>query len=341
MSKICSDRISEHNTLNRKTREMKKVTKMVLLITTAMILSGCGGGTMRPHTVRFSNNQTDVVKAMTFNVRTKTFIDGLNGWNHRKQSVFDILSDNSPDIIGLQEVQYTQYREIHQALPQYNSYIAGRNNGKASGESCPIFYRKGRFTLADAGTFWFSDTPSLPGTTDWGNMSPRICSWAHLIDTRSKAGLYVYNLHLDHFSQNSREKSVKLLASKINGRKIKDPFIVMGDFNMELDNPAMQYLDRTGWEKPYTKSTDAWQLVHPGRTIGTRHGFSGGLSGPQIDHIRISSNLHALDARIDLRHNGSGRYPSDHFPVIANIFLGPASALKYTPTPIPEKSTRL
>ena len=85
--------------LSRKAREMKKKITLVLLISTVMILSGCGNDTMRTRTVRFSNNQTDIVKAMTFNVRTKTFIDGFNGWNHRKQSVFNILSDNSPDII--------------------------------------------------------------------------------------------------------------------------------------------------------------------------------------------------------------------------------------------------
>ena len=96
--------------------------------------------------------------------------------------------------------------------------------------------------------------------------------------------------------------------------------IVMGDFNMESQNPAMRWLNRIGIGKPRLASTDVWQSIHPNRTIGTRHGFNGSLSGPQIDHIRLSSNLQALDARIDT-HSRNGRYPSDHFPVVAKIRL--------------------
>ena len=190
----------------------------VLLLSAALLLSGgCGSSQYYPaKTIPFTRNDPGIVKAMTFNIRTKTFIDGFNGWNRRKDIVFDILADNAPDVFGLQEARYTQYRAIRQALPQYGSYAAGRSNGKASGESCPIFYRRDRFTLADAGTFWFSDTPSVPGSKDWGNTPPRICSWARLVERQTGIGFYVYNLHLDHLSQNSREKSVRLLTEKID-----------------------------------------------------------------------------------------------------------------------------
>lgn len=304
-----------------------------LVITVAALLfaGGCGSRHYSPaSTLRLPSSQSGVVKAMTFNIRTKTFLDGLNGWNHRKHVVIDMLEDNAPDVFGLQEARYSQYSHIRQSMPRYGSYAAGRNNGRESGESCPIFYRKDRFTLADAGTFWFSDTPSVPGSKDWGNMPPRICTWAHLIERSTGTGLYVYNVHLDHLSQRSRAKSVQLLAQKVNVRKAKDPFIVMGDFNMKPNNPAMRYLDRVGQTKQHVKNADAWQLIHPGRSIGTRHGFRGALSGPQIDHIRISSNLRALDARIDHRHDGNGRYPSDHFPVIAKILLTPVPGREYT-----------
>ena len=312
---------------------MKKASLLsVLLLLISLLLSGCGSQYYGANIIRFNNADPSVVKAMTFNIRTKTFIDGFNGWNHRKDIVFDVLSDNAPDVFGLQEARYSQYRAIRQTLPQYGAYAAGRRNGKASGESCPIFYRRDRFTLAEAGTFWFSDTPSVPGSKDWGNMPPRICSWARLIERQTRSSFYVYNLHLDNLSQNSREKSVRLLTEKINLRKTKDPFIVMGDFNMRPNNPAMLYLDRIGQSNMYVKSVDTWKVVHPGRNIGTRHGFEGSLDGPQIDHIRISPNLQALDARIDHRHDGNGRYPSDHFPLIARILLAPAAGRSFTST---------
>ena len=256
---------------------------------------------------------------MSFNVRVDIFLDGFNRWNNRKQLVFDMLADNVADVIGLQEALDHQVRQIQQALPQYSHYAAGRNDGKRKGETCAIFYRKDRFALGDSGTFWFSDTPSKPGSKDWGNLWPRICSWVYLTEKATGAGFYVYNVHFDVFSQNSRQRSAELLAKRIATRKTPDPFIVTGDFNMELDNPAMVYLQNINLETPYPRMLTAWQSLHPGwNSTGTRHSFRGSISGPKIDHIPICEEARALDVKID-RRNKNGRYPSDHFPIIAKI----------------------
>ena len=292
-----------------------------VLAALSILITGCGSGQSASKTVRFASGQADQLKVMTFNIRTRTIIDGLNHWNRRKGLVNDVIADNSADIVGLQEAKNSQLKYVESALPEYTAYAIGRSNGQRGGESCPILYRTDRFSLLDAGTFWFSDTPSVAGSKGWGNLPPRICSWVHLVETNTGSGLYVYNLHLDNLSQKSRAKSVQLLTEKIAARETNEPFIVMGDFNMEMTNPAMRWLNRIGIGKPRLASTDVWQSIHPNRSLGTRHGFSGRTSGPQIDHIRISSNLHATDARIDAR-NRNGRYPSDHFPVVANIQLG-------------------
>lgn len=283
----------------------------------AIMLSGCGAQSAS-RSVLFSSTSADQVKVMTFNIRTRTILDTFNHWNHRKGFVADTIAGNGADIVGLQEAQNSQLEYLASTLDEYAVYAAGRSNGRAGGESCPVLYRKDRFELVDAGTFWFSDRPSVPGSKGWGNLPPRICSWVHLIDGRTGSGLYVYNLHLDNLSQKSREKSVQLLTEKIGTRRTNDPFIVMGDFNMETRNPAMRWLNKIGIGKPRLASSDVWQSIHADQTIGTRHGFNGSLSGPHIDHIRLSSNLQPLDARIDT-HSRNGRYPSDHFPVVANI----------------------
>jgi endonuclease/exonuclease/phosphatase family metal-dependent hydrolase len=290
------------------------------IIVLLAVLSGCGDGYRVSRNIRFSSTQPNQIKVMTFNIRTQTIIDGPNHWNHRKQLVTDVIATNGADIVGLQEARNSQLKHINATLPEYATYEVGRSDGKKQGESCPILYRKDRFSMVKADTFWFSDTPSVAGSKDWGNLPPRICSWVHLVDKISGIGLYVYNLHLDHLSQNSRAKSIQLLTQEIARRETMDPFIVMGDFNMGLDNPAMQYLSRIGYENPLAKTSDAWQLIHQNRSIGTRHGFNGDISGPQIDHIRLSSNLQALDVRIDARQR-NGRYPSDHFPVVAKLLL--------------------
>ena len=175
--------------------------------------------------------------------------------------------------------------------------------------------------MINRGTFWFSDTPNKPGSRDWGNIFPRICSWVHLVEKNSKTGFYVYNVHLDNLSQNSRKKSILLLADKIAHHKTREPFIVMGDFNMEVDNPAMVGLQKTGSRTRITDTYEVWSSIYPNQTnIGTRHGFSGKTDGPRIDHIWISENTLALRTDID-QFNKNGRYPSDHFPVVSTIRL--------------------
>ena len=185
---------------------MNKMSRIYFSVMVLLIIGGCGDQqkiiTFRD--IQFPSFRTGgLVKAMTFNIRLDTVLDGSNCWKKRKQLVFDTLANNAADVIGLQETKDSQYKQIHQAIPQYAVYSAGRNDGKQRVESCPIFYRKDRFTLLDSDTFWFSNTPFKPGSKDWGNLPPRICSWVHLVERDKSTGFYVYNLHLDNLSQNS------------------------------------------------------------------------------------------------------------------------------------------
>lgn len=264
-----------------------------------------------------------VVKAMTFNIRVDTFLDVFgHGWGGRKKIAADTIAKSAPDVVGLQEALNKQVRYLDSALPEYSCYTAGRSNGRTRGESCAILYRKDRFRLVDSGTFWFSNKPHKPGSKGWGNIPPRICSWVHLAENGTSDGFYVYNVHLDNLSQRSRARSVELLAKMVGERKTDDPFIVMGDFNMKIDNPAMRFLCQTGCTKSYPKMYDAFESVHPGQTAGTgtRHGFNGKVNGPRIDHIPVCHTAKVLDVKID-RYNVKGKYPSDHFPVVATILF--------------------
>ena len=140
---------------------------------------------------------------------------------------------------------------------------------------------------------------------------------------------YVYNLHMDALSQNSREMSARLLARQVAARETDDSFIVMGDFNMELDNPGMEYLQHIGGKTPYPKMVDAWRSLNPGRESKTTKGFAGMFGGSHLDHIPICETAQALEVKID-RRKIDGRYPSDHFPVIAKILLEPAPTQRFS-----------
>jgi len=296
------------------------ISAAVLLV---LAVSGCGADQYYSFvpSLQPSPSQSGVVKVMTYNVRVDTIADGFNGWRTRKDRVTQTIRAHAADVIGVQEALDYQVWGIQQALPQYGNYAAGRDDGKREGETCAIFYRKDRYILLDKGTFWFSDTPSVPGSKDWGDMWPRICSWVRLAEKDSGMAFYVYNVHMAAFSDNARERSAQLLAKQVAARKTKEPFIVMGDFNMELDESGMLYLQQIGIRTPYPKMVDAWVSLNSGQIKpDTTKGLFGMFGGAQFDHIPICETARALEVKID-RRKVDGRYPSDHFPVIAKILL--------------------
>ncbi len=264
---------------------------------------------------------SEPLSVMSFNIRLGTANDGDNHWTLRRQMLFDLLRDQNADIVGLQEAFRFQIEEILAAVPGYGVVGVGRDDGRAGGETSAILFKTARLHLAESGTFWFSDTPDVPGTRTWGNRYNRVSSWARFID-RDGTAFYHYNLHLDHESQPSRERSVDLLLQRIGARAFPDePVVVTGDFNVGETNPALLRLVGTGGQPgPFV---DSFRLLHPDATeVGTFTAFTfGRTDGDKIDYVLVRPGTKVLAAGI-IRTNRDGRYPSDHFPVVARIALG-------------------
>jgi endonuclease/exonuclease/phosphatase family metal-dependent hydrolase len=268
------------------------------------------------------------LKVMTFNIRYGTADDGENRWENRRQILIDVLKDNSPDVVGLQEALDFQISQIRQGLPEFGHLGVARDDGKTKGEYCAILYRLDHFKADESGTFWFSDTPDVAGSSHWGNANVRICTWARLVERKTGAAFYLYNLHLDHVSQLSREKSAVLLAQRIHGRKHPDPFIVTGDFNAGETNPAILYLkgkmtlgEGEGKSENPVPVVDTFRVLHPdANEVGTLHSYGANRKGEKIDYIFVPAGVQVIDAEI-VRTQYNGRYPSDHFPVTARVRL--------------------
>ena len=274
------------------------------------------------------------LKVMSFNIRLGTAADGENHWTNRREMLFDLLREQGADLVGLQEAFRFQVDEILAAVPVYAVAGVGRDDGRAGGEMSCILFRRDRFTVAETGTFWFSDTPAVPGSRTWGNRITRISTWARFVD-RDGTAFYHYNLHLDHQVQVSREKSTELLLGQIVTRSFPtEPVIVTGDFNSGETNPALHRLTgvpgvKTELPPPFV---DTFRVVHPDETVaGTFTGFKfGAVNGEKIDYVLVQPGTTVTDASI-VRTSRDNRYPSDHFPVSATIGL-PAP-------PIPEPAT--
>lgn len=276
--------------------------------------------------------ELDVV---SFNIRYGTAADGENGWEHRREMVTGVLARLDADIVGLQEALRFQLDEIEQAVPGYVEIGVGRDDGATRGEYSALLVRAERFAIDSSGTFWLSDTPEVPGSRSWGNGITRICTWARLVEKESGRGVYVFNTHLDHQSQPSRERSAELIAERIAERAHTDePVVLMGDLNAGEDNPAVRYLrgeserasDAAAWpgHEPAgsPRLVDTFRAVHPDAAeAGTFNGFEpGATGGEKIDHILVSEGAEVVEAGID-RTSENGRYASDHFAVWARVRL--------------------
>jgi endonuclease/exonuclease/phosphatase family metal-dependent hydrolase len=267
------------------------------------------------------------LRIMSFNIRYGSANDGQNHWKNRKEMVSDVIRNHPSDVVGLQEALRSQMDSIREDLPVYGEIGVAREDGNNEGEYSSILYRTDRFGVGESGTFWFSDTPEVAGSNTWGNACVRICSWARLIETKTGKAFYIYNLHLDHVSQPSREKSAVLLAERIKNRRYKDPFVVTGDFNAGENNPVITYLkgqiavegpDGSKAKTPI-RMIDTFRVLHPDvKDVRTAHGFRGTRQGNKIDYVFVPPGAKVLEAQI-LYDNVDGRYPSDHFPVMARL----------------------
>lgn len=269
------------------------------------------------------------LRVMSFNIRNGDANDGENHWKNRKQMVFELLRNQKCDVVGLQEALKFQIDEIIKEVPELGMVGVGRDDGKTKGEYSAILYNRRRFKIDESGTFWLSDTPEVPGSITWGNACTRICTWARLVEIKTNKAFYMYNLHLDHVSQPSREKSVVLVIERIEQRKYKEPFVLTGDFNAGENNRAILYLKgKTVFDNGKGNRSenplvlvDTFRVLHPdANEVGTFHQFKGLRSGDKIDYIFTTSDVKVLETEI-LRDNTKGHYPSDHFPVIAEILI--------------------
>jgi endonuclease/exonuclease/phosphatase family metal-dependent hydrolase len=264
----------------------------------------------------------------TSNIRFDSPDDGVNVWPERKALLFHVLKAQAFDSAGLQEALAGQLADFAQAMPEYGQVGVGRNDGKTKGEYSAILYSREHYEVISSGTFWFSETPEVPGSKTWGNTLPRICTWARLRHLDSGRTYYHYNVHLDSESQPSREKSAQLLAARIAARAEQgDPVILTGDFNAEPDNVAVRYLlgsqDIDATPTPF-KVEDAWLRLHPDNPLATTsHKFKGGTTGgDHIDYVMFGAGVTAASVSIDTTH-ADAVYPSDHYPVSAVLELAP------------------
>lgn len=142
--------------------EMSKIYK-IFLITLLVLISFS-------HTISSQNSNENLFRVMTFNIRYNEPRDGVNAWANRKTKVADVIRFHKADLVGVQEAQNNQLKDLEKLLPVFAWCGAGRTDEKEDGEYSAILYRKARFKLLECKTFWLSETPEKAGSKGWDGL---------------------------------------------------------------------------------------------------------------------------------------------------------------------------
>jgi endonuclease/exonuclease/phosphatase family metal-dependent hydrolase len=250
------------------------------------------------------------LRVMSFNVRYPAKSDGANVWENRRDLLVDTIRKHAPDIMGTQELFYIQGEYIVEKLPEMAWFGVSRR-GNREDEHMGVFYRRSSLELLQSGNFWLSETPEIAGSISWNMTLPRMVTWGEFRDKRTDKKFYFYNTHFAHRREDTaaRVASARLLVDRLRKLPEKAPIILTGDFNTDAGS------------EPYRILMDFMQdsysaVAQPKGPQGTFHGFSGTPGKARIDWILFRNGLKPLSVEA-IDTNANGRYPSDHFPVLA------------------------
>ncbi|MBN3584478.1 endonuclease/exonuclease/phosphatase family protein [Algoriphagus aestuarii] len=249
----------------------------------------------------------------TFNIRYANQNDVGNLWQDRLPHVINLIQFHQIGLFGIQEGLHHQVTELTEGL-NFKYIGVGRDDGTDKGEFAAILYDDKKFNLLDHGTFWLSPTPDQP-SKGWDAALNRICTWGKFEDSEG-VEFMVFNIHYDHIGQQAREESSKLVVSQVEKMNKENlPVILMGDFNVKPDNEAYKTI----------VSNEAWKdarLISEIPSYGPAGTFTGfdweKMPDGIIDHIFVKGKISVIRHGI-LTDNYGKKYPSDHFPVLAEI----------------------
>jgi endonuclease/exonuclease/phosphatase family metal-dependent hydrolase len=188
------------------------------------------------------------------------------------------------------------------------------------GEHCAILYRTDRFRVAASGAFWLSEQPEQPGSLLRGTWQPRVVHWARLAEARGQGHVTVYNAHMDYLPW-APPRSGKILRERLDRDWDGTPQFLIGDLNTPTHSAAVRRLLRSDSRLPHLPPLrDAWaEAAQREGPLETLHRGTGRGSWPgRIDHILFRARM-AVERLSTVTHCAGSVYPSDHFPVVAEM----------------------
>ncbi len=264
----------------------------------------------------FAGSAQAPLHVMTFNIRYNNPGDSLNAWPHRKDNVASQILFYESHIVGVQEALHGQMEELQAALPRYKYFGVGRDDGKTKGEYSAIFYDTIRLQWLKGATFWLAENPESVGAKGWDAAITRIVTWCLFKDKKTGKQFFAFNTHFDHMGKIARAESARLLLRKVVQIAGSTPVVVTGDFNAKPEDEPIKILVDNENKAHFTDTKALSETPHYG-PAGTFNAFGPKETSDQpIDHIFIKKGITVLK-HATLSETWSGRFSSDHFPVLA------------------------
>ncbi len=261
-------------------------------------------------------------RVMSFNMRLATTADGDNAWDFRKETFVEVVKENDPLLLGVQEALWSQMEYLDGALDGYKWVGVGRDDGEKKGEFMSIFYKEDAVELLDSGTFWLSPTPDVPGK-GWDAACCRTVTWCKFRCKKSGKEFVYANTHLDHVGTIARKKGAQLVLERswelTNHGEL--PFFVSGDFNVTSESEA--YKTITGGTDDIPGLIDT-NMVAKERDIAQPYTFHNwgrvpADKGAIIDFIFVNDKVNVEKFKINPVKHSNGRFASDHVSVVATL----------------------
>jgi endonuclease/exonuclease/phosphatase family metal-dependent hydrolase len=262
---------------------------------------------------------------MTFNVRGAYRDRGRrNAWPNRVEANVDEVLSLGPDLFGVQEFQWGNFEVYKERLPGY-AYVLGPPYGnRRPYDWNAIFFDPGRLEPVDTDGFWLSETP-YRRSRSW---STRVVRSANLITFRRPDGsrLVHLNTHLDHVSPQAKLEGARLVIQRLTALP-ELPTVVTGDFNCRPGSEPYDLFGEAGFVDTYLAAGN-----EDTQTSNSFHAFRGGNYRDRKEHpaprrldwilLRDPEGRARVEScRIVTGGGAGGVYPSDHYPVVAELEL--------------------
>ena len=248
-------------------------------------------------------------KIVTWNLRSIYIGDGINGFIHRAGLICHKILKELPDVISFQEIIEETFPVMQRMLPEYLfvGHFRGANYG---GEGVFTAIRKDSIEVLGSEVIWLSPTPYVPGSRFKSqSICPRICLMTQLRHKKTGKVFRVFNLHLDHESEDARVAGIQCVLKFVDeyNNKAEYPLFLMGDFNATPDSNAVRMCSE------YRDISDL-----TGHIENTRHDF--GTAKIKIDYIFVSDVLKDSVTRTVVWDDViEGIYLSDHYPICTEL----------------------